>query len=381
MRPLGEWLRQRREELGTSLDDAQEATHIRVRYLEALESDDFQSLPNPVVASGFLRNYAAFLELDPEEAADRYSAIVDPGKPQLPANDEPNPFAAGSFRPVPLHEIRPPRSRWWLPIAAIAILVLVASLLVWRGYPYISGWLSNVQSTIESIPVLRMPVAALATASHTPTVSATDAAVRNTTIVNTVPASPTTANTTEPSPTPRVNETPPHPTQTQEMPTRKPSPTLTLSLSPSPLPTEPIYTGIFIELVFTDTSWIQVTVDSVRQFQGELEAGTHRSWYGETRVELRIGNAGAVEVTVNGENLGTLGDTGDVIDRVFEIVDDQVSEATPTRLPTGTITVEPTASLSPSAIATPTLPITPTAAITPTLTITPTASATATTSP
>jgi hypothetical protein len=125
-----------------------------------------------------------------------------------------------------------------------------------------------------------------------------------------------------------------------------------------------------VELVFTDTSWIQVVVDGVRQFQGELEADTHRSWYGEERVELRIGNAGAVEVTVNGENLGTLGDVGDVVDRVFEIVNDQVSEATPTRLPTGTVTVEPTTSLSSSAITTPIPPISPTATTTPTLTAT-----------
>jgi hypothetical protein len=170
--------------------------------------------------------------------------------------------------------------------------------------------------------------------------------------------------------------TPPRATAIQATPTLELTLTPTFTPSPSPTPTEPVYTGIFLELVFTDTSWIQVTMDGVRQFQGELETGTHRSWYGEERAELRVGNAGAVLVTVNGQNLGTLGDSGDVVDRVFEIMNDQVSEATPTPVPTGAATEEPSA--------TPTIEPTvllATPRSTATATITPTLSSTATANP
>ena len=102
-----------------------------------------------------------------------------------------------------------------------------------------------------------------------------------------------------------------------------------------------MYTGIFLELAFIDTSWIQVTVDEVREFQGELEADTYRSWYGEERIELRIGNAGAVWVTVNGQFLGALGEEGEVIDRVFEKVGEDITEATVTPVPTTDETAEP----------------------------------------
>jgi hypothetical protein len=95
-------------------------------------------------------------------------------------------------------------------------------------------------------------------------------------------------------------------------------------------------------LFFTGTSWIQVTVDGVRQFQGELEVDTYRSWYGEERIELRIGNAGGVEVTVNGEKLGNLGEDDEVVDRVFEKVGDSITEATLTPVSTGDLTAEPT---------------------------------------
>jgi hypothetical protein len=85
-----------------------------------------------------------------------------------------------------------------------------------------------------------------------------------------------------------------------------------------------------------------VTVDGVRQFQGELETDTYRSWYGDERIELRIGNAGGVEVTVNGERLGNLGEDDEVVDRVFEKVGDNITEATVTPGPTGDLTAEPT---------------------------------------
>ena len=115
-----------------------------------------------------------------------------------------------------------------------------------------------------------------------------------------------------------------------------------------------MYSGIFLELAFIDTSWIQVTVDGVREFQGELEADTYRSWYGEERIELRIGNAGAVWVTVNGQFLGALGEEGEVIDRVFEKVGDDVTEATVTPVPTTDETSEPTAAPTEEPTAAPT---------------------------
>lgn len=366
-RPLGEWLRQRREELGISLEDAQEATRIRIRYLEALEAEDLEALPNPVVASGFLRNYAAYLELDPQEAVDRCPEITGPSEQEFPTVNESSPFSAESFRPVPLHDIPDRRSRRWLAAILVIILVVALAILAWQGYPYISNWLSIVQNAARPAPTERATSATLSTATFTPTVT-------------------TTATSAPTANAPRTAA------PTQSLPTLELTLTPTFTPSPSPTPTQPVYTGIFLELVFTETSWIQVAVDGVRQFQGELEAGTYRSWYGEERIELRVGNAGAVEATVNGQKLGPLGAPGEVIDRIFEIVDNEVAEATPTRAPeiTGTVTVAPaappatleitptgsvtpTGSLTPTVSVTPTLPITPTATFTPTATITPTA--------
>jgi cytoskeleton protein RodZ len=281
-------------------------------------------LPDPVVGRGFLRNYASYLQLDPQEASDRYSSKVAPPEPESLSVEGPTPFSEGAFRPLSLHEMPGRRSRWmW--IAGLILVVAVALVaLGWWGYPYIADWLTREDADETPVAATFTPLAAsgnLPTATLTP--SATETVEEEPVLTPTPSATPT--------------------------PSRTPSPT------PSPSP--PVYTGIFLELLFTDTSWIQVTVDGVRQFQGELEAETYRSWYGEERIELRVGNAGVVQITLNGQAYGALGEVGEVIDRVFEKVGEDVTAATVTPIPTSDGTSEPTTVPTETPTATPSEPV------------------------
>lgn len=61
---IGQRLKKAREYLNLTLEKAEEATHIRLQYLQGLEMDDFSSMPSPVQGRGFLRNYAEYLGLD-----------------------------------------------------------------------------------------------------------------------------------------------------------------------------------------------------------------------------------------------------------------------------------------------------------------------------
>ena len=65
---LPEVLHAARERKGVDLYRAERDTKIRARYLAALERGDYRELPGQVYATGFLRNYAVYLGLDPEEA-------------------------------------------------------------------------------------------------------------------------------------------------------------------------------------------------------------------------------------------------------------------------------------------------------------------------
>lgn len=62
---FGDTLREARERLRLTLDDAADATKISRRYLLALECEELEKLPAGVFRHGFLRSYAQFLKLDP----------------------------------------------------------------------------------------------------------------------------------------------------------------------------------------------------------------------------------------------------------------------------------------------------------------------------
>jgi cytoskeleton protein RodZ len=63
----------------------------------------------------------------------------------------------------------------------------------------------------------------------------------------------------------------------------------------------------------TDTSWVQVTTTTGQQlFQGLLQRGAEKTFSDKTRLKLVIGNAGGIDLTVNGSHIGAPGAKGQV---------------------------------------------------------------------
>jgi cytoskeletal protein RodZ len=69
---LPERLLAARERKGVDLYRAERDTKIRARYLAALERGDYKELPGAVYTKGFLRNYALYLNLDPDEILNQW---------------------------------------------------------------------------------------------------------------------------------------------------------------------------------------------------------------------------------------------------------------------------------------------------------------------
>ncbi|MGH2456950.1 MAG: helix-turn-helix domain-containing protein, partial [Candidatus Limnocylindria bacterium] len=89
---LGEVLRGAREARGVDLARVERDTKIRARYLSALESGEYRDLPGAVYTKGFLRNYGAYLGLDPEYLVDLYrleSATPHQERPSVPTPPRP----------------------------------------------------------------------------------------------------------------------------------------------------------------------------------------------------------------------------------------------------------------------------------------------------
>src|SRR6185503_9588390 len=91
---LPERLYAARERKGVDLYRAERDTKIRSRYLAALERGDYKELPGAVYTKGFLRNYALYLGLDPDEILVQWRRERGDGKEQPPAIVVPKPIAA-----------------------------------------------------------------------------------------------------------------------------------------------------------------------------------------------------------------------------------------------------------------------------------------------
>ena len=71
---IGTSLREARLRQGLDLLDAETATKIRSKYLQALEDEQFDVLPAPTYVKGFLRNYAEYLGLDGQLYVDEFNS-------------------------------------------------------------------------------------------------------------------------------------------------------------------------------------------------------------------------------------------------------------------------------------------------------------------
>lgn len=67
VKSLGETFKQRRKDMNLSLKEVENATSIRMSYLQAIEEGQMNKLISPIYARGFVMQYAAFLGVDGEK--------------------------------------------------------------------------------------------------------------------------------------------------------------------------------------------------------------------------------------------------------------------------------------------------------------------------
>lgn len=75
MKNVGDLLRNRRKEMNLSLKEAENATSIRIAYLQALEDGEMQKLISPIYAQGFFKQYASFLGIDGEQIVREHPGV------------------------------------------------------------------------------------------------------------------------------------------------------------------------------------------------------------------------------------------------------------------------------------------------------------------
>ena len=277
MPSLGERFRAAREARGLSLSDVAEQIRIRSVYLGAIEEENWAAIGAPVYTRGFLRTYARYLGLDPEEVIAEFN-----GASAIEAATAISNSMGGASADYTYAESQR-RSRFLSPMIWVAGLIAVV-LIAFVFYNELT--MRSRQNAVAALPS--------SSPSSAPTTVASDSPA---------PSSPPSASSSAAagaSPSPDVSTSPG---------SGSPSPSPAASITPGPST---------IQVVLSAPSWIRVAVDGNVSMEGTFPAGTTRIFRG-ARATLRIGNAGGVDVIVDGKSVGKLGATGDVVERTFSL--------------------------------------------------------------
>lgn len=120
---LGEKLRQAREARGVSLSEVAEQTRISGLYLEAIENNDYRTLPGGIFNKGFVKSFARYVGIDEQEAIQDYASLAANEDNQI--EDEPK-----TYRPQVLTDERTSSSMLPTIVFGVVILGLLAGGII-----------------------------------------------------------------------------------------------------------------------------------------------------------------------------------------------------------------------------------------------------------
>jgi cytoskeletal protein RodZ len=264
---FGDELKRHRLLREVSLESIAAATKISVRHLQALERADFAKLPAPVFTRGFIRAYATFLGLDPEEMVNAYLSETTGASPSRVSA----PVAGASRRPSLRAVV--------LGIVAAAVAILIGAA-VWRA--------------------ARRPRAEDARSPSLPPVSLSPH-------IRQVPAT-----TPAPAPASATGSSVPAPGTTS--PAAPPASAPPSSAPPSSAETrDPVAAPLTLAISTEANCWSQISADGRSIFSGTFRSGETRRFEARRAFHLTAGNAGALRVAVNGRSLPPLGKAGEVV--------------------------------------------------------------------
>lgn len=306
---IGYSIQQRREILGLSAEDIEEHTHIPTHYVGYIESGQFENFPSPVQARGMLGIYVNFLEMDTNAVLLRYAEALQAGlvsrqseqsmPEHQPRKSADSPSTRTRRMPLWLRSVISPDT---ILIGAVGIMVIF--ITIW-GIGRITRIISETvpQPTAPSLVEVLLP-SATAQASPTPTLLVT-ATLQLLDIVD----------------------------EEGEEPTE--------------IPTIPVagLSDIQLYIIVRQRAYLKVTVDGVIKFEGRATEGSNLPFTGNQTIEVLTGNAAALQIFFNEEDLGSLGILGEVINLVFT----RDGVIIPTATPTPTLSPEEILELTPTA--------------------------------
>jgi cytoskeleton protein RodZ len=257
MEPIGDYLKREREFRNIALEEISRTTKIRPSILRAIEESRLDSLGSLVFVKGYLKAYARHVGLDPTDVVLRYEASQ---------REEEDLRSKESLdeRTAQRHV------KYILP----ATLLLLGGLFLYqlRQEPHTGKTEIVSELAHPTLPEPTQPV------ERAPSVASLRGEV-------------TAPSYRLPIDIP-VSSSPTH---------------------PSPPVTPPSSSGIKLRLRALDDTWIQIQIDQDPAKEILLKSGETLTRQGEERIEMKIGNAGGLELSWNDRDLGKLGESGKVV--------------------------------------------------------------------
>lgn len=272
-RGIGPALEDARTQKGLSFEEVEQATKIRKRYLEALEREDYSILPDAVYVQGFLKTYANYLGLDGDVISLEFKSRRRSRRVRQSNDSGPH----GSEFEQPLIDVGGVSGTRGRRISGGTVLTIVGAVLVLAlviGVLYYIGKGSQAYSETNS------PDAVQGSRSDGRDQASGNGSPEQATGENDDPAKNSPGRTGE---------------TTIKAPSAE---TLRAEVSVDKRP-----------------SWLEVRADGTTSFAEVARPGFSMTFEAKHELSLTTGDAGAVEVSVNGQEVGVLGESGQVLTR------------------------------------------------------------------
>lgn len=316
---LGEQLRRAREAKGLSLDDAERATGIRKRFLQAMEDGRFDVLPGEIQLRGFLRNYAGHVGLSGDELIATYERRIRPAPPGTvpPVSKPASPVQPSPTRltgPQPVRPQAPPAEA--APSSALASPQKSANNLrpVWLAqWP---AWVTVERILIAIAILMVICIVVLVILLLTSPANGEAAPAPQPTAARTRPVAPTAP--------PATVEATIAAMQTNTAITSSAKLTATVDY-------------VQVALAASEHVWVRVMTDGKTAFEGMFAPNQLLKWEAKDILVVETGNGAGLNASFNGKPLGAFGPRGQLAARAWT----PAGEAAVPPKPTAALTPNP----------------------------------------
>lgn len=303
---IGRSLEAQREALGLSRADVERQTRIREYYIYALERGKLQELPSTVQGRGMLVNYAEFMNLDSDALQLRFAEALQQRRLELVAAENTNTVLAG------------PESK------------VVKKIPAWRKFVTPDIVLSGGLFTLLFVFIMWGAIQVI----NTGRIQATEPPGSISDILIQTPGATATLS----GGLPQVTSTP------------APSAAVNTQAASTSVGSGPIQ----VVVVARQRAYLRMTVDNQVAFDGRIVPGNVYTFSANKSIKLLTGDASAIQVIYNQEDMGILGGAGQVLNLDFTIngviTPTPQFTATPTLTPVPTNTQLPTSTYVPTTV-------------------------------